>query len=106
MDAMTAKVTEFVLSRQRMAAELAGIAEGGKYAWGDNELCETVAQVLSSNPGALGMWTLGRWGVDQKHARTVGMDLEVMAQDPPDWVEHVNWEAVRTALIENREEKA
>lgn len=106
MDAMTAKIVEFVLSRQRMAAELADVAEGDDFTWGDNELAETVVQLVSDDPRGLGMWALDRWGVPQRDARSVGMDLEVMAQDPPYWVEHVDWEAVRTALIENREGKA
>jgi len=27
-----------------------------------------------------------------------------MAQEPPDWVEHVDWETVRNKLIESRGE--
>jgi hypothetical protein len=98
-DGMTQRVAKWTDTIPDRAWKLlANVAEGDEFAWGDDDLAELVADLLSVEPGILGADWMDAVGVDRTEAARVGAELASMAQEPPHWVDHVDWEAVRNHL--------
>lgn len=100
MDAMTQKVSDWTLSTPVLADELRDEARGDEYYWNDNGLAELVEQILGGDWNGLHRDFMAYTGVSPTAARALGEELESMAQEPPDWERHIDWEAVRIRLLE------
>jgi len=99
MDAMTQKVSDWTLSTPELAAELRDEVEGNEFEWDGDALAELVTQLLSEDVNGIGRDFLALVGVRVEDARAVGRELEAMAQEPPEWEPHIDWEAVRNRLM-------
>ena len=100
-DALTQKVLAFAQTTPALTAALRTIALGDEFEWGDSKLEEMLTQLISegfyrSRPQ---FYYLLAHGVPPRVAEDVRLDLEIGAQEPPDWAVHIDWEAVRTTLI-------
>jgi hypothetical protein len=101
MNVMTRRVLSFAQTTPALTAALRTIAEGTEFEWRDRELEEMLTQLISegfyrSRPP---FHYLLAHGVPPRVAEEVRLDLEMGAQDPPNWAVHVDWEAVRNGLI-------
>jgi len=101
MNVMTRRVLSFAQTTPALAAALRTIAEGTEFEWGDSDLEEMLTQLISEGfyRSKAAFHYLLDHGVAPRVAEDVRFDLEMGAQDPPDWAVHVDWEAVRNGLI-------
>lgn len=96
---MTQKVMDWAVTTPTLRAYLTQIAEGDRFNYGDDDLAEMVMSLLHTEPDGITVDLLTEMGVSRENAREVGAELERTAQDPPYWVEHIDWQAVRSFLI-------